>query len=119
MKKVAIATLALASLLAAAAVLAQTKTDEKKDINKGTGMGKNAAASAQTAHTAQGVVKKLNAGTGVVTVAHGPVNSLNWPPMTMGFKVKDKALLARLKEGQTVTFEFVQQSDGYVVTKVK
>ncbi len=94
MKKVAIAALVLASLLPA-------------------------AASAQTAHTAQGVVKKLNAGTGVVTVAHGPVNSLNWPPMTMGFKVKDKALLDKLKEGQKVAFEFVQEGNGYVVTKVK
>lgn len=94
MRKIAITALVLASLLPA-------------------------AANAQTAHTAQGVVKKLNAGTGVVTVEHGPVNSLNWPPMTMGFKVKDKALLDRLKEGQKVAFEFVQEGGGYVVTKVK
>ena len=39
--------------------------------------------------------------------------------MTMGFKVKDKALLAGLKEGQKVVFEFVQEGDDYVVTKVK
>ena len=117
MKKVAMTALMLATLLPGAAVLAQPRTDDVKDMSKA--MGKNVTANTRSAHTAQGVVKKVNAGAGVVTVEHGPVNSLNWPPMTMGFKVKDKALLATLKEGQKVTFEFVQESDGYVVTKVK
>lgn len=117
MKKVAIAALVLASLLPGAAVLAQPRTDDVKDMSKD--MGKNATANTRSAHTAQGVVKKVNAGAGVVTVEHGPVNSLNWPPMTMGFKVRDKALLDKLKVGQKVTFELVQEGDGYVVTKVK
>jgi len=113
MKKVAMTALVLASLLSATAALAQQKTDDMKD------MGTHAAANTQTTHAAQGVIKKINAKAGVITIAHGPINSLNWPPMTMGFKVKNKALLAGLKEGQKVEFELVQEGDDYVVTSVK
>ena len=116
MKKIAITALVLASLLPAGAVLAQQKMN---DMSKGMGTGTHAAANKQTTHAAQGVIKKINARAGVITIAHGPINSLNWPPMTMGFKVKDKALLAGLKEGQKVEFEIVQEGDDYVVTSLK
>lgn len=141
MKKVAILTLVLASVLPSTAVLAQQKMDDMKgmkdmkemckemckdmDMSKGMGngkgmeMGKNGAGATQTTHMATGVVKKLNAQAGVVTVEHEPINSLNWPAMTMGFKIKDKALLAKLKEGQKVGFEFVRAGEDYVVTSVK
>jgi Cu(I)/Ag(I) efflux system periplasmic protein CusF len=154
MKKVAVATLILASMLPVSAVLAHEKKDDMKrmmdmckemgkdmcknmdmsqgmghgkdmDMSKGMGsgkgmeMGKNGAAAAHATHMATGVVQKLNPDAGVVTVAHEPVNSLNWPAMTMGFKLKDKALLAKLKEGQKVDFEFMQEGGDYVVTSVK
>lgn len=48
------------------------------------------SAEAKMAHQAVGVVKKVDAKTGVVTLAHEAVNSMNWPPMTMGFMVKEK-----------------------------
>ncbi|MDO8775580.1 MAG: copper-binding protein [Burkholderiaceae bacterium] len=44
---------------------------------------------------------------------------MNWPPMTMGFIVKDKMLFDKLTVGNKVIFEFVQEPNGYVVTKVK
>jgi Cu(I)/Ag(I) efflux system protein CusF len=44
---------------------------------------------------------------------------MNWPAMTMTFKVKDKALLQKVKQGEKVNFEFVQQGKDYVVTAVK
>lgn len=116
MKKIAITALVLASLLPAGAVLAQQKMD---GMSKGMDTGTHAAAGTQTAHPAQGVIKKINAKAGVITIAHGPINGLNWPPMTMGFKVKNKALLAGLKEGQKVQFEVAQEGDDYVVTSVK
>ncbi|TAL71636.1 MAG: copper-binding protein [Burkholderiaceae bacterium] len=114
MKKIATTALVLASLLPAAAVLAQPKVN---DVNQG--MGKHAAASTQATHAAQGVIKKIDTKAGVITISHGPINSLNWPPMTMGFKVRDKALLTGLKEGQKVDFEIAQEGDDYVVTKVR
>ena len=54
-----------------------------------------------------------------VTLDHAPVASLNWPRMTMGFKVKDPALMERLAVGATIEFEFVKQGRHYVVTEIR
>ena len=70
-------------------------------------------------HKGSGTVSKIDAGKGTVTIAHGPVSTMNWPAMTMSFKAKDKALLEKVKPGDKVDFEFVQQGRDYVVTAVK
>ena len=82
-------------------------------------MGKKPAAGTQAAHKATGVVKKVDPKSGVVTLAHDPVKSLNWPAMTMSFGVKDKALLDKMQSGKKVEFEFVQQGKDNVITGVK
>jgi len=76
-------------------------------------------AQSAAAHQATGVVKTVDAKAGTVTLAHDPVKSLKWPAMTMGFQVKDKALLEKLQAGKKVEFEFVQQGRDYVITSVK
>lgn len=111
-------TLILAAVLPISVAFAQQKMDTMKPMD----MSNKPAAMTQMTqmtHKAVGVVKNVNPKAGVVTLAHEAVNSMNWPPMTMGFKVKDKTLLAKLKEGRKVEFEFVQEDDDYVVTKVK
>lgn len=50
-----------------------------------------------------GIVKKLDAKGGAITLQHGPIAALNWPAMTMAFKV-EPGLLAGLKVGQKVDF---------------
>jgi Cu/Ag efflux protein CusF len=70
-----------------------------------------------TVHNASGVVTKLDKDK--VTIRHQPVPSLNWPSMTMAFKVKDKAVMDKMKKDQNVNFEFVQEGRDYVVTAVK
>ncbi|VTU42384.1 copper-binding protein [Variovorax sp. RA8] len=82
-------------------------------------MSKKPAADKQSTHMAKGVVKKINAKTGMVTVAHEPVQSMNWPAMTMDFKVKDKMLLKKFADGKDVEFEFAKEGSGYVVKSVK
>ncbi|WP_206091120.1 copper-binding protein, partial [Providencia stuartii] len=42
-----------------------------------------------TRHEAIGTVKSVDPAAGTVTLAHGPIKSLNWPSMTMGFAVKN------------------------------
>ena len=76
---------------------------------------------AQTApaHLATGVVKSVDRAKNSVMLAHDPVKSLKWPAMTMGFTVKNKALLDKLQPGKKVEFEFVQQGRNYVITSVK
>ena len=115
MKKAALPSLVLALLVPAMAALAQTKMDDMKSID----MAKKPAATAPMVHKAMGTVKKVDAKTGVATLAHEPIKSLNWPSMTMGFKVKDKMLMDKLTDGKKVEFEFIQKDKDYVITGVK
>ena len=62
-----------------------------------------------------GVVKKIDAKTGSVTIAHDPIKALNWPAMTMPFKVADKALLAKVKVGAKVRFDL----NGQTITAIR
>lgn len=116
MNKVAITAFVLATTLAPA-----TFAQQKMDAMKSTDMSKMPAASAPTSmsHQATGIVKKLDTKAGLVTLAHEPVKSMNWPAMTMGFMVKDKMLYDKLGVGKKVDFEFVQGKNGYEVTAVK
>ena len=115
MKKAALPSLILALLASATAALAQSKMDDMKGMD----MAKKPAAGAPMAHKAMGTVKKVDAKAGVVTLAHEPIKSLNWPSMTMGFKVKDKMLMDKLTDGKNVEFEFMQEDKDYVITGVK
>jgi Cu(I)/Ag(I) efflux system protein CusF len=90
--------------------------DMKSMDMKDMGMDKKAAAAT---HQGVGVVKNIDAASGVVTLAHQPIKSLNWPAMTMGFKVKDKTLLENVKVGSKVAFTLVQAGKDYVVTSIK
>jgi Cu/Ag efflux protein CusF len=77
-----------------------------------------AAALAQT-HHGTGIVKKVDAAKGTVSLKHEAITSLNWPAMTMDFPVRDKSLLSSLKPEQVVKFELVQDKGRYVITAIK
>jgi Cu(I)/Ag(I) efflux system periplasmic protein CusF len=74
--------------------------------------------SAQT-HQGTGVVKRIDAVNGVVSLKHDAIKSLKWSAMTMEFKVRDKKLLEGLKPEQKVKFELVQEKSGTVITSIK
>jgi Cu(I)/Ag(I) efflux system protein CusF len=78
-----------------------------------------AFAQTHQAHQATGVVKRIDAARGVVSLKHDPVKSLNWPGMTMDFNVRDAKLLAGVKPEQKVGFEFVEEKGRYVITAIK
>jgi Cu(I)/Ag(I) efflux system protein CusF len=105
------AALALA-LSAAGPAIAQSSGHAHGDMNDG-------AKSAPATHRASGVVKAVNADKGTVTIAHGPVATLKWPSMTMGFTTDDRKLLQNLQPGAKVEFEFFQQGSRYVITSIK
>jgi Cu/Ag efflux protein CusF len=80
----------------------------------------NPTAKEGTAHKATGVVKSVDRNKGIVTLAHNPIKSLNWPAMTMDFQVRDKASLATLKPEQKIEFELVEEKKGsYVISRIK
>lgn len=116
MKKAVLRSLVLALVLPTTAALAQHKMDDMKGMDMGM---KPAAASAQAKHMAIGTVEKVDAEAGTVTLAHEPVKSLNWPAMTMDFKVRDTMLLDKFAGGKKVEFEFMQVDKDYVITGVK
>ena len=107
------------SLVLALSVAVPAASHAQSGGMKDMDMAKKAAAGTQAAHKATGVVKKVDAKTGTVTLAHDPVKSLNWSAMTMGFMVKDKMLLDKLAVGKKVEIEFVQRRKDYVITSVK
>ena len=78
--------------------------------------GKDAKAKA---HKGSGTVSKVDADKGTVTIAHGPVETMKWPAMTMTFKAHDKKMLGKLKSGDKVDFTFTQSGKDYVVTDIK
>jgi Cu(I)/Ag(I) efflux system membrane fusion protein len=55
-----------------------------------------------------------------ITISHGPIASLKWPSMTMGFGKPDAKAFAGIKPGDTVRFEFKQGGTmGYELVSVQ
>lgn len=77
-------------------------------------------AAASSGHRAEGTIEELDTNAGTMSIAHGPIDTLKWPAMTMEFKAANTALLANLKPGARVAFEFVERGQGeWVITSVK
>jgi len=110
-------------LVASTAVLALFVAMIPLSRAQGTGgmdMGKDPGKQSQAkTHKGAGTVTKVDPAGGKVTIAHGPVQTLKWPAMTMTFGVKDKALLGKLSSGKKVEFEFVKQGSEYVITSAR
>ncbi len=76
-------------------------------------------ASQSRLHVGVGTVTNVDAARGKVTIAHGPIETLKWPAMSMTFGVKDKKLLEKLSTGRKVEFEFIQRGSGYIITSAR
>lgn len=79
------------------------------------------AANAHEGHlpVAEGTVKKLDTTGGKVSIAHGTIENLNMPPMTMSFKAKSPAMLAKLKEGDKVRFRAAEVGGVLTVISIE
>ena len=78
-----------------------------------------AATSATTsAQLADGEVRKVDKDARKITIKHGPIPSLDMPPMTMVFQVKDPALLDAVKAGDKVKFQAERIGGQYTVTRL-
>lgn len=70
-------------------------------------------------HKAEGTIMAIDAKGGTVSIKHSAIVSLNWPAMTMEFKVADNTLLDGLKPGANIAFELVERQPGeWVVTGI-
>lgn len=67
-------------------------------------------ASAQAAPT-EGEIRKVDQDAAKLTIRHAELTDLQMPPMTMVFKVRDKAMLSQVAVGDKVRFT-AQKIDG-------
>ncbi|HZE61108.1 MAG TPA: copper-binding protein [Burkholderiales bacterium] len=91
---------------------------EMKGDMKGIDTKSEKKAKSQT-HKGSGTVSKVDAEKSSVTIAHGPIESMKWPAMSMTFKLKDKKMLDNVKQGDKVDFEFVNRGKDHVITALK
>lgn len=78
-----------------------------------------AASGAFAQEFTKGVVNKVDAKAMKVTIKHEDLKNLDMPAMTMVFRMKDPALLEKLKEGQNIEFVAERVDGKLTVTQVK
>jgi len=79
----------------------------------------SAALPAMAQQFTDGEVRKVDKAASKVTLKHGPIPNIDMPAMTMVFKAKDPAMLAKLKAGDKVRFEAQKVGDVYTVTRIE
>ena len=104
----------LMSMTLAAPAFAQQKADDHSAHHPA------ASATAPAADDmADAEVRKVDKDAAKITLKHGEIKSLEMPPMTMVFNVKDKAMLDQLKAGDKVRFKAVNEAGKYTVTEIQ
>ncbi len=72
-------------------------------------------------HSGDAKVNQVDAAKGRIDITHGPIPSMKWPTMTMGFRVEDKSQLNGLKAGDQIEFEMRGEPDkagDYLITRI-
>jgi Cu(I)/Ag(I) efflux system periplasmic protein CusF len=72
-----------------------------------------------TADLTDGEVRRIDKTAQKITIKHGEIKSLDMPPMTMVFQVRDPALLEQVKVGTRVRFEAIQSEGALLVTRIE
>ncbi|MDQ3206877.1 MAG: copper-binding protein [Pseudomonadota bacterium] len=67
--------------------------------------------------TATGTITVIDAAAGKLTIDHGPVESLQWPAMVMGFQATPEQL-SQVTVGQPVQFDFTMRGRDAVITRI-
>lgn len=78
--------------------------------------GQQAPADDTAPVTASGVLEAVDAASNTVNMTHDPIPALDWPQMTMDFKVRDTVPLESFSSGERVEFELEEGESGYVIT---
>ncbi len=85
-------------------------------VHKEGGMGMQGQTTAIKIAHGSGIVEGVDATKGTVTLSHQPIKELNWPAMTMSFKVSKPELLKGIVTGQQVHFTLQNNNMGPVIT---
>lgn len=98
--------LSAVTLLTSPAVVAQPAQDA-------------AAHDAATTELADGEVRRIDKAQGKVNLRHGEIKSLDMPPMSMWFVLKDPAWADTLKVGDKVRFVAEKVGTQYTITQIE
>ena len=74
---------------------------------------------AQASAMSEGVVRKIDAANGKITLRHGPIPNLDMPGMTMVFRVQPPELLNAVKVGDKVKFHAEDINGATTVTAIQ
>lgn len=77
---------------------------------------------ADSKHAGTARVTAIDVQNGKIDLSHGPIPTLKWPAMTMGFRVEDRAQLQGVKPGDEIEFELrgePDKDDKYVITHIR
>ena len=77
------------------------------------------ASRSQSDDKVAGEVRKVDRDNLKITIKHGEIKSLDMPPMTMVFTVKDPAMLEAAKPGDKVRFGVAREDGKFVVTAIE
>lgn len=114
MKKTLVTT-ALFAMLGAVAPVAFAQADHAAHH----GSASAPAAVESEARLAEGTVKEIDKSAGKLTIAHGPLESLGMPPMTMAFRAAEPGLLDQVKVGDRIRFAVEKVRGVLTVTAVE
>ncbi|MGS0753863.1 copper-binding protein [Roseateles sp. GG27B] len=78
-----------------------------------------AALAVAAADLSDGEIRKVDKDTQRLTIKHGAIKNLDMPGMTMLFRVKDPALLDKVKPGDKVKFKAESVGGAILVTEVQ
>ena len=107
----------LITLTAALPAMAQQKADEHSAHHPAASA--SSAAGMGAADMTEGEVRKIDKASAKITLKHAEIKSLDMPPMTMVFNVKDKAVLVSVQPGDKVKFKAVNEAGKFTVTDLQ
>lgn len=65
-----------------------------------------------------GEVKRIDMSSGKITIKHGFIKSLDMPPMTMVFTVKEKSMLKEVFPGDQIRSIVISNNEKMVITEM-
>ncbi|MBX9918009.1 MAG: copper-binding protein [Nitrosomonas sp.] len=68
--------------------------------------------------SARGMVLQVDQSNATIKINHDPIAALNWPRMTMSFRLKERSLIDKIKEGDIVEFLLQKEASDYVIVKL-
>lgn len=69
--------------------------------------------------SARGTVLQIDPAGATIKIDHDPIAALNWPRMVMPFRLKERSLAGKIKEGDVIEFFLKKEASDYVIVKLR